>query len=351
MPANAVMPLRPARRGPRKAGGSAPRCAPSCARARRSAARRRAAPANRRAAPAAQHGPGQRIGAAGLEQHAGLAVADEFLVPAHVAGHQQPALGHGLQRLERRDEFRQAHAVARVGQHVDQVVVALHLGVRHAAGEDDLVGHAELLCLRLQRRLLRPAAHQQHAQVGPLLQQRGQRGEQQVQPLVGVEAADETQHGGAVQAQAGLQRGVGRAAGFEVVDVDGVGDHRHLVGRDAARGDVAAQAFADGEHVRRLAQRVRLQPARQAVAQAAFGGGAVVDGGVFPEGAHFVDHRDAQALPTRSAGMALSTGECACRMCGWTASATSARRRSSCRISANSPRPGSRVPLSAGGVR
>ncbi len=97
-----------------------------------------------------------------------------------------------------------------------------------------------------------------------------------------------------MQAQAGLQRGVGRAAGFEVVDVHGVGDHRHLVGRDAARGDVAAQAFADGEHVRRLAQRVGFQPARQAVAQAAFAGGAVVHSGVFPEGTHFVDHRDAQ---------------------------------------------------------
>ena len=35
-------------------------------------------------------------------------MADEFLVPADVAGHQQAALRHGLQRLERRDEFGQA---------------------------------------------------------------------------------------------------------------------------------------------------------------------------------------------------------------------------------------------------
>ncbi len=34
--------------------------------------------------------------------------------------------------------------------------------------------------------------------------------------------------------------------------------------------------------------------AGEAVAQAAFGGGAVVDRGVFPEGADLIDHRDAQ---------------------------------------------------------
>jgi hypothetical protein len=71
---------------------------------------------------------------------------------------------------------------------------------------------------------------------------------------------------------------------------------------DAARHDVVAQAFADGEDMVGAAQRVGLQPAGQAVAQAALGGGAVVDGRVLPEGAHLVDHRDAQLRPTRSAG-------------------------------------------------
>ncbi len=53
---------------------------------------------------------------------------------------------------------------ARVGEHVDEVVVALHFGVRHAAGEHDLVLDAERGRARLQRRFLRPAADEQHAQ-------------------------------------------------------------------------------------------------------------------------------------------------------------------------------------------
>ena len=71
------------------------------------------------------------------------------------------------------------------------------------------------------------------------------------------------------------------------------------------------------KHMAAIAQRMGLEPPRQAVAQAAFGGGAVVDGGVFPEGPHFIDDWECPAArPTRSAGIALSTGECACRMCG-----------------------------------
>ena len=44
------------------------------------------------------------------------------------------------------------------------------------------------------------------------------------------------------------------------------------------------------------AQRMGFQPARQAVAQAAFGGAAVVNCRILPEGPHFVDHRNTQPL-------------------------------------------------------
>ena len=67
-----------------------------------------------------------------------------------------------------------------------------------------------------------------------------------------------------------------------------------LLGRDAAGDDVGAQAFADGEDMVDLPDGAGFQSAREAVAQAALRGAAVVDGGIFPEGADFVDDRDSE---------------------------------------------------------
>jgi hypothetical protein len=51
-----------------------------------------------------------------LNRNACFVVFDEFLVTANVGRDKQPALGHRFERLERGDEFGQAHGVARVGQ-------------------------------------------------------------------------------------------------------------------------------------------------------------------------------------------------------------------------------------------
>ena len=64
-------------------------------------------------------------------------------MPADVGGDEHPALRHRFERLQRRDELGQAHPLPRIGEHVDQVVVALHVGVRHAAGEDDAIAERQ----------------------------------------------------------------------------------------------------------------------------------------------------------------------------------------------------------------
>ena len=100
--------------------------------------------ATRRAARArARWRRGQRLRVARREQEAGLAVADQLAVAADVGGDEHASLRHRLERLQRRDQLGQAHRLARIDEHVDQLVVALHLGVRHAAGEDDAVRDAQ----------------------------------------------------------------------------------------------------------------------------------------------------------------------------------------------------------------
>ena len=94
-------------------------------------------------------------------------------------------------------------------------------------------------------------------------------------------------------------------AGTEALDIHRVGDHRDLFGGDAAGDDVPAQAFADGRHRVGTAQHMGFHSVGQAIAQAALGGGAVVGGGVLPEGAHLVDHRQAQAPPHPQGGDAV----------------------------------------------
>ena len=82
---------------------------------------------------------------------------------ADVGCDEHAALRHRLERLQRRHELGQPHRAPRIGEHVDQLVVALHLGVRHASGEDHAIGEPAGGDERPQRRLLRAAADEQHA--------------------------------------------------------------------------------------------------------------------------------------------------------------------------------------------
>jgi hypothetical protein len=101
---------------------------------------------------------------------------------------------------------------------------------------------------------------------------------------------------------------IGRASGGERVDIDGIRNHRDLRCRNAPRGDIAAQALADGRHLVAPDAAHGLQATRQAVAQAAFGRGAVIDRRVLPERAHLVDHGHAELRPTRRPGRRSAPG-------------------------------------------
>src|SRR5574337_1439930 len=71
-----------------------------------------------------EDGVDECFGAAGFEELAGFAVANQFLVASDVGRYEKPALRHGLERLQRGDELSEAHGVARVSEQVDLVVVA-----------------------------------------------------------------------------------------------------------------------------------------------------------------------------------------------------------------------------------
>jgi hypothetical protein len=85
-------------------------------------------------------------------------------MPADIGGDEHAALRHRLERLERSDDLGQAHAMARVREDVDQIVVALHFRVRDAAAEYNAIGDAARARLLAQGGLL-AAAYQQHAQI------------------------------------------------------------------------------------------------------------------------------------------------------------------------------------------
>ena len=72
--------------------------------------------------------------------------------------------------------------------------------------------------------------------------------------------------------------------------IHAVRNDRHATLGNAAGDDVPLQALADRRHVIGAAKRERLQRATQAIADAAFAAGAVVDGGILPERANLVDH-------------------------------------------------------------
>ena len=138
------------------------------------------------------------------------------------------------------------------------------------------------------------AADQQQLQRWLARQHFGQRLDQQIEPFVGVEGTDEAQHRSALQTQVPAQQLVSRKIEAEASGIDGIGNHRNLIGTDAARFDVSPQALADRRDPVGTAQGEALQGARETVAQTAFAGRAVIDRGVFPGGAHLIDHRDAQ---------------------------------------------------------
>src|SRR6202030_1732498 len=80
----------------------------------------------------------------------------------------------------------------------------------------------------------------------------------------------------------------------EFLDVHGVGNDRYLLRIDAARDDVRAQAFTDGSHSIGALQYVGFERASESIARRTLSRAAVVDRGVFPEGANFVDYRHAE---------------------------------------------------------
>ena len=75
----------------------------------------------------------------------------------------------------------------------------------------------------------------------------GQGVEQQVEAFIGIEGADETDDGFAGQPPFFLQLRVGWVGQVEGVDIDGIGNDGDFAGRNAARQDIGAKAFANGK--------------------------------------------------------------------------------------------------------
>ena len=99
---------------------------------------------------------------------------------------------------------------------------------------------------------------------------------------------------GAVELELPAQRFIGLAAEREPLDVHGVGNDRYLLRIDAARDDIRAQAFADRRHGIGTLQCVGFERARQSIARRPLARAAVIDRGVFPECANFVEDRHAE---------------------------------------------------------
>jgi hypothetical protein len=112
----------------------------------------------------------------------------------------------------------------------------------------------------------------------------------------------------ALQAELAFEILVGLSADGELVDIDRVRDHGDFIGGDAALDDVAAEAFANGRDGIRALEGMGFQRARHLVAQAVLGAGAVVDRGIFPEGAHLIDDRDAELAAGADGGDPVQAG-------------------------------------------
>src|SRR3569833_2448059 len=122
-----------------------------------------------------QHSVGEVPCIAGAEQAAGLAVSDQLAVTAHVGRDYQTTLRHCLQRLQRCDKLCETHREPWIYQHIDEIVIALYLRVRHTARENHHDHKTECLRLLFQRRLFIAATHQERAG-GRRARRRGRRG-------------------------------------------------------------------------------------------------------------------------------------------------------------------------------
>jgi len=98
--------------------------------------------------------PGERIRTGGRivrrEQRAGLAVLDEFAVPADIRCRDDLFLRHGFKRLERGDEIGQPAELARIGEDVCKRIIAFDFTMRHAPDEADGCSSSAALRLRPQ---------------------------------------------------------------------------------------------------------------------------------------------------------------------------------------------------------
>ena len=231
------------------------------------------------------------------EKHTGLVVIDQFAVAAHIGRRHDPPLRHCFERFEWRHEIGQPAFLAREGEHIGQRIVIRDLLVRHAPGEDNRIAGGRGGGLRTQSLVIGPAAHQQQFRVAVALAQQWQRGNQIVEALIRVEAADEADHGALCQAKLAGQRFVACSGLPELREIHGVGRNADLLGRESAPDKIAAQPLADREHCIDAFDDKVLQGARQAVLGGPFGAGPIADRRILPEGAGFVHHRDAELLP------------------------------------------------------
>jgi hypothetical protein len=125
--------------------------------------------------------------------------------------------------------------------------------------------------------------------------ERGHRGDQIVDPLIIIEAADKADHRLARhEAEVRSERIIARWRVAEQVKVDAIGRDDDLRGIDAARDQVAAQSFADHRDGIGGADGMTFELAGQKIARAALAARAVADRGILPEGANFVDHRNSE---------------------------------------------------------
>ena len=126
----------------------------------------------------------------------------------------------------------------------------------------------------------------------------GQRAQQQVQPLIGIERAEEGEDGFPAKPERGCESAVGNPRPAEGLAIDRIGDDRDLVAWDAAGDRFGAQTLADRRHGVGAMQRAGLDEPRRPVTQAGLAVGAMARRRVLPQSAHLVDDRD----PVPSAG-------------------------------------------------
>ena len=216
-----------------------------------------------------------------------------------IGGGDDPPLRHRLERLQRGDQIGQPAALSWIGEHVDQRIVALDLGMRDPAGEGYAIGGGAGAGAGPQRAVHWAAPYQQQLRPGMALPQQRQRIDEIVEPLVVVKAADEAHHGAVGELQLARQRLVARGRIAEQRQIDAIGRQTDLARLVAASDQILAQAIANGEHGIRARDHPVFQRAGQPVFERSGAPGAVADRGIFPEGAYFVD--EGQAEPARGA--------------------------------------------------